>query len=104
MGRQGKMTDEMRRLVLAEVALGISYRQIALRHDVSESRFGELFMLKTWQDRYRNVRGEKAVSRLQIAKRSLPGSFVANHVQQSRLGSGLIGRPSGARSHATAAS
>ena len=36
MVRAGKVTDAMRREVLAEVAAGISYRQIAPRHDVSE--------------------------------------------------------------------
>lgn len=33
-GGQGKVTEEMRRLVLEDVALGISYRQIAPLHDV----------------------------------------------------------------------
>lgn len=37
MGRQGKVTDEMRRLVLADVKRGISYRQIGPRYGVTET-------------------------------------------------------------------
>lgn len=37
MGRQGKVTDEMRGRILEDVRRGISYRQIAPRYRVTET-------------------------------------------------------------------